>query len=297
MIFGGHLSRGKRQLEWHEKNISGPAGLMKIGRMTFRMRSLILLLFVPGIASGAFGAKPIMLKSSDNGIDREALLFPPDPGDPATKVPVVFVFHPHGNVASQTAETMHFQTDWPEALIIYMQGLPTPGLLGDIEGKYPGWQQTPGQLEDRDLKFFDTVLAAIKEKYPVDDRRIYATGFSNGGFFTFLLWAQRPNVFAAFATGACTILPTVRITEPRAAFHSGGKSDLLALFSDQEKSIAELRKLNDCSEKGESCGDGCTLYPSTKGTPVETFIYPEGHSYPPAASALIVKFFKAQSLK
>jgi polyhydroxybutyrate depolymerase len=71
----------------------------------------------------------------------------------------------------------------------------------------------------------------------------------------------------------------------------------LALFSDQEKAIAELRKLNDCSEKGESCGDGCTLYPSTKGTPVETFIYPEGHSYPPAASALIVKFFKAQSLK
>ena len=76
----------------------------------------------------------------------------------------------------------------------------------------------------------------MKEKYPVDDRRIYATGFSNGGFFTFLLWAQRPKVFAAFATGACTILPAVsRSTEPRAAFHSGGKSDLLALFSDQEK--------------------------------------------------------------
>jgi polyhydroxybutyrate depolymerase len=57
-------------------------------------------------------------------------------------------------------------------------------LLGDVEGKYPGWQQTPGQLGDRDLKFFDTVLGAIREKYPVDDRRIYATGFSNGGFFT-----------------------------------------------------------------------------------------------------------------
>ena len=99
MIFGGHVSRGKRQLEWHEKNISGPAGLMKIARMTFRIRSLSLLLFVLGIASGAFGAKPIMLKSSDNGIDREALVFPPDAGDPAAKVPVVFVFHSHGNVA------------------------------------------------------------------------------------------------------------------------------------------------------------------------------------------------------
>ena len=53
MIFGGHVSRGKRQLEWHEKNISGPAGLMKTARMTFRIRSLSLLLFVLGIASGA----------------------------------------------------------------------------------------------------------------------------------------------------------------------------------------------------------------------------------------------------
>ena len=265
--------------------------------MIFWIRSLIPLLFVFGIASGAFGAKPIMLKSSDEGGDREALVYPPDASDPAAKMPVIFAFHPHGNVAQQAAEMMHFQIDWPEALVIYMQGLPTPGMLGDVEGKYPGWQQTPGQFEDRDLKFFDTVLAAIREKYPVDDHRIYATGFSNGGFFTFLLWAQRPKVFAAFATGACTILPAIRISEPRAAFHAGGKSDLLALFSDQEKSIAELRKLNGCSDKGESCGTGCTFYPSTKGTPVEMFIYPEGHAYPPAASALIVKFFKAQSLK
>jgi polyhydroxybutyrate depolymerase len=137
----------------------------------------------------------------------------------------------------------------------------------------------------------------MREKYPVDDRRIYATGFSNGGFFTYLLWAKRPKVFAAFAVGGCSILPDVQITEPRPAFHAGGKSDLLALFSDQEKTIAELRKLNGCSDKGESCGTGCTLYPSTKGAPVETFIYEGGHAYPAEASELIVKFFKAQSLK
>jgi polyhydroxybutyrate depolymerase len=280
-----------------EKNISGPAGLMKTAGMIFRIRSLILFLFILGIGSGAFGAKPIMMKSSDEGIDREALLFPPDVTNPAAKVPVIFVFHPHGNAPQQTAEMMHFQTDWPEALVIYMQGLPTPGLLGDAEGTYPGWQQTPGQLEDRDLKFFDIVLTAIRERYPVDDRRIYATGFSNGGFFTYLLWAKRPQIFAAFATGACTILPAVQITEPRAVFHAAGKNDLLALFADQEKTMAELRKLNGCSEQGESCATGCTLYPSTKGAPVETFIYPAGHSYPPEASELIVKFFKAQSLK
>jgi polyhydroxybutyrate depolymerase len=265
--------------------------------MIFRIRGLILFLFIVGIGPGAFGAEPIMMKSSDEGGDREALVFAPAAGGPAAKAPVLFVFHPHGNVAQQAAETMHFQTDWPEALVVYMQGLPTPGLLGDVEGKYPGWQQTPGQLEDRDLKFFDTTLAAMREKYPVDDRRIYATGFSNGGFFTYLLWAKRPKVFAAFATGGCNILPDVEITEPRAAIHAAGKNDLLAFFSDQETTIAKLRKLNGCSEQGESCGAGCTLYPSTTGTPVEAFIYSGGHTYPPEASELIVKFLKAQSLK
>jgi polyhydroxybutyrate depolymerase len=144
---------------------------------------------------------------------------------------------------------MHFQTDWPEALVIYMQGLPTPGLLGDIEGKHPGWQQTPGQLEDRDLKFFDTVLAAIKEKYPVDDRRIYATGFSNGGFFTFFVVVTASQSFCRFRDGACTILPAVHITEPR-------RVSLVAKVtcwrcSPTRKAIEELRKLNGCSEKGD----------------------------------------------
>jgi polyhydroxybutyrate depolymerase len=265
--------------------------------MIFRIHSLILVFSLLATAASAFGTEPVMMTSSEGGVDRVALVFPPASSDPAAKAPVVFVFHPHGSTAQQAAGMMHFQTDWPEALVVYMQGVPTPGLLGDVEGAYPGWQQTPGQLGDRDLKFFDTVLGAIREKYPVDDRRIYATGFSNGGFFTYLLWAERPKVFAAFAAGACNILPAVRITKSRPAFHLAGKSDMLALLADQERTIAELRKLNGCSEEGESCGTGCTLYSSTKGTPVEAFIYPAGHSYPPEASGLIVKFFKAQSLK
>lgn len=36
----------------------------------------------------------------------------------------------------------------------------------------------------------------------------------------------------------------------------------------------------------------CTLYPSASGTPVETFILPGGHLYPPPVAALIVKFFR-----
>jgi hypothetical protein len=36
----------------------------------------------------------------------------------------------------------------------------------------------------------------------------------------------------------------------------------------------------------------CTLYPSSKGVPVETFIHHFGHVYPPPVTPVIVRFFQ-----
>ena len=34
-------------------------------------------------------------------------------------------------------------------------------------------------------------------KFKIDEKRVYATGHSNGGGFTYLLWTCRPDAFAA----------------------------------------------------------------------------------------------------
>ena len=86
------------------------------------------------------------------------------------------------------ARTMHIQTIWPEAIVVYPQGLPTPTRI-DPAGKRPGWQIAVGAQGDRDLKFVDAMLAAINKRYRVDKHRIYATGFSNGGVFMYVLWS------------------------------------------------------------------------------------------------------------
>jgi hypothetical protein len=57
----------------------------------------------------------------------------------------------------------------------------------------------------------------------------------------------------------------------------------------------EVRKLNACAEKGESCGENCTLYPSATGTPLEIFIHSGAHIYPPEVPKMIVSFFRAHS--
>jgi polyhydroxybutyrate depolymerase len=56
--------------------------------------------------------------------------------------------------------------------------------------------------------------------------------------------------------------------------------------------MAEVRKLDGCAATGEAWAKDCTLYPSATGTPVVTLIHQGGHIVPPAAPALIVKFFK-----
>jgi polyhydroxybutyrate depolymerase len=162
----------------------------------------------------------------------------------------------------------------------------------DFEGKKPGWQREPGQEHDRDLKFIDAILATLREKYSIDKSRIYATGFSNGGLFAYLLLSQRPDGFATFAPGGAVLLPQVPLTQSRPVFHCGGQSDRLARFDKQQTTIDQLRKFNGCSEQGESCGSNCMLYRSAKAAPVATFIHSGGHFYPPAVTPLIVKFFQ-----
>src|SRR4029079_690728 len=101
---------------------------------------------------------------------------------------------------------MHIHLVWPQAIVVYPQGLihrPTPG---DPQGNRPGWQveanQSAGNVGNKDLDFFDAMVATMKQKYIIDDRRVYTTGFSNGGIFSYLLWAERSKVIAAIGEDA-----------------------------------------------------------------------------------------------
>jgi polyhydroxybutyrate depolymerase len=243
------------------------------------------------VATRASAVEPVATKWTVDGVEREALVLLPSISS-NEKPPVIFAFHGHGGNMHLAARGMAFQNYWPEAIVVYPQGLPTPGIVMDFGGKLPGWQREPGQEGNRDLKFVDTMLADLRQKHSIDDNRVYATGFSNGGLFTYLLLSQRPNFFAAYAPGGAVLLPSVPLIKTRPVLHYGGRSDMLAQFSKQEATIEEIRKFNGCALQGEPCGENCTIYSSSNGAPVETFIHPLGHLYPPQVTPLIVQFFK-----
>jgi polyhydroxybutyrate depolymerase len=248
-----------------------------------------------------------------DGVTREALLYAPAAA--RTKAsPVIFAFHGHGGTMKNSANKCHFQKLWPEAIVVYMQGLPTPGALTDPQGKMPGWQKTVDDQGNRDLKFFDAVLATLKHDYKVDEKRIYATGHSNGGGFTYLLLAARGEVFAAVAPCAAAALvgfppddlpaalapmiekarKSMKNLKPKPVLHMAGENDPLVRFTWQKRTIDGVRKLNGCGE-GEPWGEHCTLYPSKTGTPVVTYIHSGGHQLPDEVLPVIVKFFKEQA--
>ncbi len=276
--------------------------------MFYRVRFLAVLTLLTALAPLALQAEPQIRHWAIEGSDRKALIYAPSSAK-TNASPLIFAFHGHSGTMDSAARTFDFQKLWPEAIVVYMQGLPTRGRLVDREGHQAGWQFVPGNENNRDIKFFDEVLAYVRKEYRVDDKRIYSTGHSNGGGFTYVLWAARGDIFAAVAPCSCvstfstnvadTASYTTNAFKPKPVFHLAGENDGLAKYEWQKLSMDSLRALDQCEEgqpwqkdSHEAWAKYCTLYPSKIGAPVVTFIHPGGHEYARGASEAIVKFFQ-----
>ena len=227
------------------------------------------------------------------GVRREAIVFVPESAHEEA-APVILVFHGHGGTMSRTAR-LGYQNLWPEAIVICPQGLPT--VTGnDPEGTRSGWQQKAGDSGDRDLECVDAMLATVRDRYKVDIGRVFATGHSNGGGFTYLLGSARPQTFAAIAPSAAGARGFREATNPLPVLHIAGRNDTTVPFAKQQHTVARIRTFNACEPEGQpwaSAGDLVgTLYPSKAGAPVVWAEHPGAHKNPRAAPELIVRCFK-----
>jgi polyhydroxybutyrate depolymerase len=267
--------------------------MLPLLRSVLSWLATILLLFV----LSEFGFAKTTVRSWDvDGVTREATIVEPK-AKSTTPSPLVFVFHGHGGTMEHMRRSCPIHEHWPEALVIYMQGLKTPGQLTDPEGKRTGWQSGPSDQNDRDLKFFDTVIATTKKEYLVDEKRIYSTGHSNGGGFTYLLAAVRGHMLAAIAPSGAAALKTKVVSEkPISVLHIAGQNDPLVKYDWQKIMIARVKQLNLCSGEGKPWHSSGrlkgTIFTSETGSLLVTLIHDEGHKFPHEAPELIVKFFK-----
>jgi polyhydroxybutyrate depolymerase len=269
--------------------------------MKFRF-TIILAILLLATSAGSALAQGTVMNFTVDGVKREALVFAPAPTTSKIKHPLVFAWHGHGGNMQAAAQGMHLQTLWPDAIIVYPQGLNTPSHV-DPQGNKPGWEVEVNQaapVGNRDLKFFDAMLSTLHQKYAVDDERIYSTGFSNGAVFSYLLWAERSNVIAAIGEVAGRLWDTEHLTQPRAVLAIAGQADTTDPFALQQQTIETARQADNATGQGQPCplpngaatGTVCARYPSTTQTPVKTVIHPGAHVYPPWAPQEIVDFLK-----
>ena len=228
-----------------------------------------------------------------DGHMRRALITTTEPNKDGALRPVVFVFHGHGGRAASIARGLAIHRHWPEAIVVYPQGLPTPGLF-DKEGRGTGWQHDGGELADRDLRFFDAMLDELIRDRGADPRRVHVTGHSNGGGFCYVLMIERAHLLASVAPSSASAAQHVGDDRlpPLPLLHSGSPSDRIIKWRSQMIAIDRTRESRNCAT-GEPlrAHRNVVRYPS-EAAPIWVFEHDQGHGVPRQQAALAVDFFK-----
>lgn len=149
--------------------------------------------------------------------------------------PMVLVFHGHGGCAYQIALTTRVHDAWPQAQVVYPDGLAGVATPHDPTGEQTGWQLYPEQTGDRDVQLVDGVIDHFAALGRIDPARVHAIGHSNGSRFVGVLWAvraQRVRSFVFNAAQAGDLFERYGGSMPaRAAALTMGRNDCVVPFN------------------------------------------------------------------
>lgn len=172
------------------------------------------------------------------GLDRHYLVHVPK-YEVATALPVVVMLHGGGGTSRAAATETGWAAKADEAgfLAVFPDAMPPdPSRPGQFRNNPQLWNDGSdrfyrGQQAPDDVAFFNAMLDDLASRFPVDKRRIYATGFSNGASMSFLAGMALPHRFAAIApvAGALWLEPGT-LKHPVPMLYITGTADPLNLI-------------------------------------------------------------------
>ncbi len=198
----------------------------------------------PGASDFTTGSRWVTL--SQGGVERRYLLHIP-PIAPHTALPLVVVLHGYGSNPEQQEQLSGFSALADKSGFVVAYPLGT--------GHKPQWHFMGH--DDKDERFIRAVVVDVGAQVPIDKRRAYVTGISNGAQMTARLACVAPDLFAAFAPVAGNFMdfPDCKkgYTTPAILFH--GTNDRILPYSGRFKQFspqhwAEQRAMqNGCAAK------------------------------------------------
>lgn len=155
-----------------------------------------------------------------------------------------------------------------------------------------------------DMAYVRDLLADLRRRFPVDERRLVATGFSAGGFMDWQIACAAGDLFAAYAPVSGAFLDPVPEncpTGPVSLRHIHGTTDAVVPMegrwiaqgrvrqSDVRASMERLRVLDGCPvlpAQTEWRGElTCDIWPArtcASGRALELCLHAGGHAFDPA---------------
>lgn len=251
--------------------------------------------FVPRCEPGGLEAGDHELELVHDGLTRRYFVHVPRGTDGSEPLPLVFDFHGFSSNATQEmsltdmndlADTEDFIAVHPEGTGTFQQSWNAGLCCG--EGM---------SMDVDDVGFVRAMLEAVASMSCVDRSRVYATGMSNGGFFSHRLACEASDIIAAIAPVAGVIgVPTEDCDPPRPipVMHFHGTFDTVVPygggttndFPSVADTIAHWAAHDGCTDEAESTydmGDShCETHDSCEGGVEVTVCTVEGggHLWP-----------------
>jgi polyhydroxybutyrate depolymerase len=123
--------------------------------------------------------------------NRSYLVHLPASYKPQVAYPVVLILHGRGGSGRQIAEQTKFSqvADQQSFIAVYPNAINKPTLWNAF---YP----VAGSNRD-DIAFIQAMLGELQNKYKIDDKRIYALGYSSGAMLTYRIGSELSEQIAA----------------------------------------------------------------------------------------------------
>ncbi|MDF1672074.1 MAG: PHB depolymerase family esterase [Vicingaceae bacterium] len=214
---------------------------------------------------------------SHDGLTREYIVYVPRSYDGNTAVPLVFNFHGFGGLASEymSYANMRPQADAQNFILIYPQG---SCLNGDSHwnASLPG---PDNKSNADDFGFIEALITKLNSSYNIDNERIYACGYSNGGMLAYALACYKNNLIAgACSVSGCMLDNDCSPTNPTAILSIHGTSDDVLSYNGNSSFNSVAFALNYWTTFNNTDGSPSIDSYNDNGTTIEHHVYANGDS-------------------
>mgnify|MGYP001158280005 FL=1 len=191
---------------------------------------------------------------SHDGLSRQFIMYVPINYNSDIEYPLMINFHGFGGTASDFVETadMRSLAENENFIIVYPQGT--------LLGGFPHWNSSAPSSDNKssvdDIGFVEKMIENISSTYSINEKRVYAAGYSNGGFLSYYL-ACNSKKFAAIGSVAGTMIDdsyqNCNAQVPTAMINIHGTNDEVVLYNGDSYASTSIADVVNWWKNFNSC--------------------------------------------